>query len=87
MVLALTAMMRFFGGIDGPLHSRTAESKKGDMRRYWIAVENKWFATRYGLNAIYLRTPGGKRRPLATELDVLVNRLLPVAKDLGDERY
>jgi len=44
-------------------------------------------ATRYGLNAIYLRTPGGKRRPLATELDVLVNRLLPVAKDLGDERY
>ena len=27
--------------------------------RHWIAVENKWLATRYGLQALYVRTPSG----------------------------
>ena len=61
--------------------------QRGDMHRQWIAVENKWLATRYGLGAMYIRTPGGKRRPLKHDLKELINRLLPVAKENGDDRY
>jgi glutamate---cysteine ligase / carboxylate-amine ligase len=61
--------------------------RRGDMRRHWIAVENKWLATRYGLNAMYIRTPGGKRRPLKQDLRDLIERLLPVAGENGDDKY
>jgi carboxylate-amine ligase len=61
--------------------------RKGDMRRHWIAVENKWLATRYGLGAMYIRTPGGKRRPLRHDLNELIHRLLPIARENGDEKY
>ena len=47
----------------------------GQSRRQWVAVENKWLATRYGLGAMYIRTPGGKRRPLAYDLSELMERL------------
>jgi len=61
--------------------------RRGDIRRHWIAVENKWLATRYGLQALYLRTPSGKRRGLAHDVAELIERLLPVARDLGDAKY
>ena len=61
--------------------------RRGDIRRHWIAVENKWLATRYGMQAIYVRTPSGKRRALVHDLSELVDRLLPIAAELGDERY
>jgi glutamate---cysteine ligase / carboxylate-amine ligase len=61
--------------------------RRGDIRRRWIAVENKWLATRHGLQAIYIRTPGGKRRPLASDLSQLIERLLPIARESGDERF
>lgn len=61
--------------------------RRGDMRRHWIAVENKWLAARYGLGAMYIRTPGGKRRPLDHDLNELINRLLPVAHESNDERF
>jgi gamma-glutamyl:cysteine ligase YbdK (ATP-grasp superfamily) len=57
------------------------------MRRHWIAVENKWLATRYGLGAMYIRTPGGKRRPLRKDANDLIQRLLPIARENGDEDY
>jgi carboxylate-amine ligase len=57
---------------------------RGDMRRHWIAIENKWLATRYGLKAMYIRTPSGKRRPLAHDLAELINRLIPIARETGD---
>jgi carboxylate-amine ligase len=59
----------------------------GDIRRHWVAVENKWLATRHGLQAQYIRTPSGKRRALAHELAQLIERLLPVAREVGDDRY
>ena len=62
-------------------------SRHGDYRRQWVAVENKWLATRYGLDAIYIRTPGGKRRPLAYDLSELLERLIPVAKESGDAAF
>ena len=61
--------------------------RRGDMRRHWIAVENKWLATRYGLGAMYIRTPGGKRRPLDHDLGELIHRLLPIAEETGDASF
>jgi carboxylate-amine ligase len=61
--------------------------QRGDMRRHWIAIENKWLATRYGLQAMYIRTPGGKRRPLSQDLSELLERLMPVARESGDDRF
>jgi carboxylate-amine ligase len=61
--------------------------RRGDMRRHWIAVENKWLAARYGLGAMYIRTPGGKRRPLDHDLHELINRLLPIARECGEEQF
>jgi gamma-glutamyl:cysteine ligase YbdK (ATP-grasp superfamily) len=61
--------------------------RRGDIKRHWIAVENKWLATRYGLQAFYIRTPSGKRRPLAKDLTDLIERLMPIARELGDDKY
>jgi carboxylate-amine ligase len=61
--------------------------RRGDMRRQWIAVENKWLAARYGLGAMYIRTPGGKRRPLMHDLHELINRLLPIAAENGEDKF
>jgi carboxylate-amine ligase len=60
---------------------------RGDMRRHWIAVENKWLATRYGLDGMYIRTPSGKRRQLRQEVADLVDRLLPVARESGEQGF
>jgi carboxylate-amine ligase len=60
---------------------------RGDPRRHWVAGENKWLATRYGLDAMFIRTPGGKRRPLRKDLSELVERLRPVAEAHGDAAY
>ncbi|MBI2807243.1 MAG: YbdK family carboxylate-amine ligase [Planctomycetes bacterium] len=62
-------------------------SRGRDIRRHWIAVENKWLATRYGMNALYIRTPTGKRRTLASDLADLIDRMIPIARELGDEKY
>jgi carboxylate-amine ligase len=61
--------------------------RRGDIRKHWIAVENKWLATRYGLNAMYIRTPSGKRRPLVRDIAELIEKLLPVARETGAEPY
>ena len=61
--------------------------RRGDARRHWIAGENKWLATRYGLGALYIRTPAGKRRPLKKDLAELVERMLPIASSHGDETF
>jgi carboxylate-amine ligase len=61
--------------------------RRGDLRRHWIAGENKWLATRYGLGALYIRTPAGKRRPLKKDLAELIDKLLPLAKESGDDAF
>lgn len=69
------------------LLSERPKARRGDIRRHWIAVENKWLATRYGLQALYVRTPSGKRRPLVKDIADLVERLLPIARETGSELY
>jgi carboxylate-amine ligase len=61
--------------------------RRGDARRHWIAIENKWLATRYGLDATCIRTPSGKRSPLAQELSDLVERVKPIARESGDDAF
>jgi carboxylate-amine ligase len=61
--------------------------RRGDLRRHWIAGENKWLATRYGLGALYIRTPAGKRRPLRKDLAELIAKLTPVAESAGDATF
>jgi gamma-glutamyl:cysteine ligase YbdK (ATP-grasp superfamily) len=39
------------------------------------------------LQAQCIRTPGGKRQPLAQDLAELLERLLPVAKETGDAPF
>jgi len=58
--------------------------RRGDIRHHWLAVENKWLATRYGLGAMYIRTPSGKRRLLSKDLSELIDKLQPVAEENGN---
>lgn len=57
---------------------------RGDIRRHWIAIENKWLATRYGLQAMHIRTPSGKRRILSHDLSDVIERLRPIAQETED---
>jgi glutamate---cysteine ligase / carboxylate-amine ligase len=61
--------------------------RRGDIRKHWIAVENKWLATRYGLHAMYVRTPSGKRRNLARDVAEVIEKLMPIAREIGAEPY
>jgi carboxylate-amine ligase len=61
--------------------------RRRDRRHNWVGTENKWLATRYGLEAPYIRSPGGKRRPLAEDAAALIERLLPIARETGDEPF
>jgi gamma-glutamyl:cysteine ligase YbdK (ATP-grasp superfamily) len=36
---------------------------------------------------MYIRTPSGKRRALATDLAELIERLMPIAREVGDQKY
>ncbi len=61
--------------------------QRGNIRRRWIAGENKWLATRYGLDATYIRTPGGKRGPLAHDVGEIIKKLTPLAAESGDQGF
>lgn len=87
VVLGVVALIRSLVVSTQRLLEARPHLRRGDMRRHWIAVENKWLATRYGLGAMYIRTPGGKRRPLHHDLNELINRLMPVAREIGDDVY
>jgi carboxylate-amine ligase len=84
--LSLLTLVRCLVVSSQRLLDQRPQLRRGDMRRHWIAVENKWLATRYGLDAMYIRTPGGKRRPLRQDLTELIDRLLPLAAETGDEK-
>lgn len=87
VVLGLVALVRALVIASLRLLEEKPRLRRGDLRRYWIVPENKWLAARYGLQAECIRTPGGRRQPLARELTALLERLLPVAREAGDEVY
>ncbi len=86
-VFGLTALIRCLVIASQRLLQDKPRLRRGDLRRYWIAVENKWLASRYGLRAQCIRSPGGKRQPLAQDLEDLFERLLPIAQETGDTPF
>lgn len=51
--------------------------------RDWVVSENKWLAARHGLDAAFLVGHEGERRPARELLAELVQRLTPIARELG----
>jgi carboxylate-amine ligase len=49
----------------------------------WVVRDNKWRATRYGLDAIVITDDSGSTAPLRDELYELTRELQPVADRLG----
>jgi carboxylate-amine ligase len=49
----------------------------------WVVRDNKWRATRYGLDAMVITDDSGSTAPLRDELYELVHELEPVADRLG----
>jgi carboxylate-amine ligase len=86
-VLSLTALMRSLTILVQQLLEERPQQRSGDLRHYWVAIENKWLAARYGLKAQCLRSPGGKRQTLAEDIVQLLERLRPVADASGDAAF
>jgi carboxylate-amine ligase len=86
-VLGLAALMRCLVIASQRLLQDKPRLRRGDLRRYWIAVENKWLASRYGLRAQCIRSPGGKRQPMSQDLVELFERLVPIAHETGDSPF
>jgi glutamate---cysteine ligase / carboxylate-amine ligase len=84
---ALVALIRSFVISAQRLLEEKPALRRGDSRRHWIAIENKWLATRYGLEAMYIRTPSGKRSPLLQDLSDQITRLSPIARETGDYSF
>jgi carboxylate-amine ligase len=49
----------------------------------WVVRENKWLASRHGLDSAFIVDGAGHRSPAATLLDELVDELTPTAAALG----
>ncbi|MGE5290461.1 MAG: glutamate--cysteine ligase [Micromonosporaceae bacterium] len=49
----------------------------------WVVRDNKWRATRYGLDAIVITDDNGSTAPLRDELYELVRQLDPIAERMG----
>ena len=54
-----------------------------DVPREWVRRENKWRAARWGVEADLVIDESGHTQPLREIVDGLVDRLLPIAHDLG----
>ncbi|WP_423446294.1 glutamate--cysteine ligase [Kocuria sp. KSNUG] len=52
----------------------------------WHHQENKWRAARYGLDAVVIRDAQNHQEPLAEDLTEVLNRLEPLAEELGCAR-
>jgi carboxylate-amine ligase len=82
--VALAALMRTLVIASKRLLAENPQAARSDRRLEWINTESKWLAARHGLEAIYIRALGGKRRALAQETAELIERLLPIARESGD---
>jgi carboxylate-amine ligase len=87
VMLALVALTRCLVVSVLRLLEERPQLRRGDLRRHWIAVENRWLAARYGLGATYIRTPAGKRSELGRGLAELLEKLAPLARETGDQPF
>ena len=49
----------------------------------WILAENKWRATRYGLDADIIIDDSGQQQSLKESINELVDKLIPISNKLG----
>jgi carboxylate-amine ligase len=63
------------------------ERIRGDRRSFWLADDNRWRATRYGLHAECTRAPHGERQTLLADTAQLLKRLAPLASEAGEAGY
>jgi carboxylate-amine ligase len=54
-----------------------------EVPREWVRRENKWRAARWGVESDLVVDESGRTQPLRDIVDALVDRLLPVATELG----
>jgi carboxylate-amine ligase len=80
----IAALTRALVASTGRLMVDHPKASRGDVRRQWYCAENKWLAARHGPGATYIRSGGGKRRSLRQELLDLIDRMDPVADEVGD---
>jgi carboxylate-amine ligase len=86
-VLGLAALTRCLV-IDGlRLLRERPRILSGDPGCSWLAPENKWKASRYGLRAECVRRPGRELRSLAEDTARLLERLMPLARQAGEAEF
>ncbi len=85
-VFGIAALLRCLVIFAQRLLDSKPQLRASDVRRQWIAVENKWLATRFGLEAVYISAPAGRRRSLRQEVADLFDKLMPIAHEHGDEQ-
>jgi carboxylate-amine ligase len=57
---------------------------QGDNKLFWLAGENSWLASRYGLLAQVVREPGMEPTTISDDVARLIERLDPLAVASGD---
>ncbi|HYH33683.1 MAG TPA: glutamate--cysteine ligase [Nocardioides sp.] len=67
------------------LERRLEEGEQLPVMPPWHVQENKWRAARYGLEAEIILDAAGRERPVTDDLDELLERLSPLARELGCE--
>ncbi len=63
------------------------EAIAGEPAAFWLARENRWLASRYGLETMCSRRPEGPRLSVADDAVQLLERLAPLAGELGESEF
>jgi carboxylate-amine ligase len=66
---------------------RDPKLREGNRETYWLAAENRWLASRYGLQTPEIREPGMARVTLAEDIDNLLEQLAPTFQTTGDGSF
>jgi carboxylate-amine ligase len=66
---------------------RNLKMREGNRETYWLAAENRWLASRYGLQTPVIREPGLARVSLAEDVDSLLDQLAPTFTTTGDGSF
>jgi carboxylate-amine ligase len=65
------------------LDTRLAAGEELPTMPPWHVQENKWRSARYGLDAIVILDAASNERLVTEDLEELLDRLAPTARDLG----
>lgn len=60
---------------------------RGNRHTHWLAAENRWLASRYGLQTEIVREPGQGRITLADDIGGLMERLAPAIAGSEDRSF